>query len=96
MLTNLNYRCGGKVGIFLHIRKCTILYLHEHSGSFTVAPYLDKFGEADPSLRSNLQLFLNQKRYDAIFKTAWLQHQIPSIIARRLEGEISTGGWESL
>jgi hypothetical protein len=88
--------CGGNVGIFLAIRKCCILYLHHESGSWTVAPYLDKYGEVDPSLRSNMQLFLNQKRYDAIFRTAWLQHQIPSVIARKLEGEINTGGWESL
>ena len=92
----MSFRCGGNVGIFLAIRKCCILYLHHDSGSWTVAPYLDKYGEVDPSLRSNMQLFLNQKRYDAIFRTAWLQHQIPSVIARKLEGEINTGGWESL
>jgi len=88
-------KCGGNVGIFLLIRKCCILYLHNESGSWNVAPYLDKFGEVDPTLRTNMQLFLNQKRYDAILRSAWLQHQTPSIIARKLEGEVNIGGWES-
>jgi E3 ubiquitin-protein ligase UBR1 len=89
-------RCGGQVGIFLIIRKCVILYLHELSGSFMVAPYLNKFGETDPSLRNNMRLYLNQKRYDSIVRQAWLSHTIPSVVARKLEGETNTGGWESL
>jgi len=90
------HRCGGPVGIFIHIRKCVILYLHEDSGSFMTAPYMDKFGEPDPSLRSNLQLFLSQKRYDNGLRHAWLTHGIPSVVARKLENEVSPGGWESL
>jgi E3 ubiquitin-protein ligase UBR1 len=90
------HRCGGHTGLFLHIRKCCILYLHRESGSWTVAPYLDKFGEVDPSLRRNLQLYLHQRRYDAILRQAWLGGAVPSTVARKLEGEVNTGGWESL
>jgi len=50
----------------------------------------------DPSLRRNLQLFLNQRRYDSIIRNAWLTHQIPSVVARKLEAEVNTGGWETL
>ena len=46
--------------------------------------------------RRNRQLFLNQKRYDAFLRTVWLQHQIPTIIARRLEPDFNTGGWDTL
>jgi E3 ubiquitin-protein ligase UBR1 len=73
-----------------------VLYAHQESGGWSVAPYLDKFGEVDPSLRRNLQLFLNQKRYDSILRNAWLNHQIPSFIARKLEADVNTGGWETL
>jgi len=89
-------KCGNLTGLFLHIRKCCILYLHQESGSWTVAPYLDKFGEVDPALRRNLQLFLNQRRYDQILRQAWLNGTVPSMVARKLEGEINPGGWESL
>ncbi|KAI9739109.1 MAG: hypothetical protein M1834_007322 [Cirrosporium novae-zelandiae] len=89
-------KCGGNVGLFINIRKCEILYLHNRHGSWTHAPYLDKHGEVDPSLRRGRELFLNQKRYDALLRNVWLQHQIPSTISRRLEAEINTGGWETL
>jgi Proteolysis_6 C-terminal len=44
-------RCGKDVGIFINIRKCMILYLHNRNGTWLVAPYLDKHGEVDPCLR---------------------------------------------
>jgi E3 ubiquitin-protein ligase UBR1 len=43
-----------------------------------------------------LQLFLNQRRYDQILRQAWLNGTVPSMVARKLEGEINPGGWESL
>ena len=89
-------RCGKDVGLFLNIRKCTILYFHNWIGSWTLAPYLDKYGEADPGLRRGRQLSLNQKRYDRLFRDVWLQQGIPTMIARKLEAEINNGGWETL
>jgi len=79
-----------------------VLFLHsshDHkgfNGSWAIAPYLDKHGEADPTLRRHHQLYLNQKRYDALLRNVWLQHGIPSAIARRLEADINAGGWETL
>ena len=68
------FRCGGNIGIFMNLRKCVILYLHDGNGSFSNAPYLDKHGEVDPGLRRNRQLVLNQKRYDALLRHLWLHH----------------------
>lgn len=44
-------RCGQNIGIFINIRKCHVLYLHNNYGAWAVAPYLDKHGEVDPNLR---------------------------------------------
>jgi E3 ubiquitin-protein ligase UBR1 len=84
------------LGLFLNIRKCTIYYLHHVSGSWMVAPYIDKYGEVDPGLRHGRQLYLHQKRYDALLRTVWLQHGIPSVISRKLEMDINNGGWETI
>ncbi|KAL9101774.1 MAG: hypothetical protein Q9163_002993, partial [Psora crenata] len=89
-------KCGIDVGLFLNIRKCTVLYLHNRNGSWNLAPYLDKYGEADPGLRRGRRLTLNQKRYDKLFRDVWLQQGIPTTIARKLEAEINNGGWETL
>lgn len=88
--------CGGSVGLFINVRKCMVLFLHGHHGSWLVAPYLDKHGEADPTLRRHHQLFLEQKRYDRLFRDVWLQHGIQSAVSRRLESDVNTGGWETL
>ncbi|MCJ1430697.1 hypothetical protein MMC27_000047 [Xylographa pallens] len=89
-------KCGHDVGLYLNIRKCMVLYLHARNGSWTHAPYLDKHGEVDPGLRRSRQLFLNQKRYDALLRNVWLQHGIPTTISRKLEADINNGGWETL
>jgi E3 ubiquitin-protein ligase UBR1 len=41
---------------------------------------------------------LNQKRYDRILRDAWLMVNatVWSTIARKLEGEVNGGGWESI
>ena len=89
-------RCGGQIGIFIHIRKCMVLFLNRQHGTWAVAPYLDKHGEVDPTLRRHHQLFLNQKRYDALLRKVWLEGGIQSLIERMLEGDINNGGWETL
>ncbi|KNG50630.1 RING finger domain-containing protein [Stemphylium lycopersici] len=89
-------KCGGQIGLFIHIRKCMILFLNLDHGTWHVAPYLDKHGEVDPALRRHHQLFLNQKRYDALLRKVWLEGGVQSLIARRLEGDVNNGGWESL
>lgn len=90
-------KCGGRVGIFINVRKCMVLFLHEPmSGSFAHAPYLDRHGEPDPTLRRHHQLFLNQKRYDKLMREVWLGHGIQTFISRKLEADINPGGWETL
>ncbi|GAM85544.1 hypothetical protein ANO11243_035510 [Dothideomycetidae sp. 11243] len=89
-------KCGGSVGLFINIRKCFIIFLHDRHGSFAHAPYLDKHGEPDPTLRRHHQLFLNQKRYDRLLRDVWLSHGVPSVISRKLEADVNNGGWETL
>lgn len=89
-------RCGIDTGLFLNVRKGCVLYLHKQNGSFNQAPYLDKYGEPDSGLRRGRQLFLNQKRYDALYRNVWLQQGIPTMIARKLEADINNGGWETM
>ncbi|KAF8456775.1 hypothetical protein BDZ91DRAFT_777693 [Kalaharituber pfeilii] len=88
--------CQVGVGMFINIRKCHVLFLFGGKGAWSPAPYLDKHGETDTGLRRNRQLFLNQRRYDALQRAIWLNHGIPSIISRRLEAEVNTGGWETI
>ncbi|EEH19387.1 hypothetical protein PABG_01706 [Paracoccidioides brasiliensis Pb03] len=88
--------CGGNVGLFINIRKCMVLFLHNKNGSWHHAPYLDIHGEVDPGFRHHRRLILNQKRYDRLLRDAWLSHGIPAVISRRLEAEINNGGWESI
>lgn len=90
------FRCQIHIGLFINVRKCTVFYLHHNSGSWMVAPYIDKFGEVDPGLRHGRQLHLHQKRYDALLRNTWLQHGIPSVISRKLEQDINNGGWETI
>ncbi|KAF2796554.1 RING finger domain-containing protein [Melanomma pulvis-pyrius CBS 109.77] len=89
-------KCGGNIGLYINIRKCMVLFLNLNNGTWAVAPYLDKHGEADPTLRRHHQLYLNQKRYDVLLRKVWLEGSIQSLIARRLEGDINNGGWETL
>ncbi|KAA8909491.1 hypothetical protein FN846DRAFT_942436 [Sphaerosporella brunnea] len=89
-------KCGQNVGLFINIRKCALLYLHDYHGAWAEAPYLDTHGETDIGLRRSRQLFLNQRRYDMLIRNVWLQHGIPSVISRKMEAELNTGGWDTL
>lgn len=66
------------------------------SGSFSNAPYIDRYGEVDMLLRHGRQLHLHQRRYDSTLRTLWLSHGIPSYISRKLEADINNGGWETI
>ncbi|KAH9909357.1 hypothetical protein F4778DRAFT_716441 [Xylariomycetidae sp. FL2044] len=90
------FKCQGNIGIFINIRKCAVFYSHRVSGSFSNAPYIDKYGETDVGLRHGRQLYLNQRRYDSMIRSLWLSHGVPSFISRRLEADINNGGWETI
>ncbi|KAI8897884.1 hypothetical protein BC833DRAFT_620830 [Globomyces pollinis-pini] len=87
--------CGSKTGIFLSLKKCSILFLHKGQGCFINPPYLDSHGEVDLGLRRGRPLFLNQRRYDEV-RRCWLSHSIPSFIGRKLEMGLDGGGWRTL
>jgi len=89
-------QCQKNIGVFINIRKCATVYLFRLSGSFTPAPYIDKYGETDPQLRHGRQLFLNQRRYDTMIRNTVMNHGVPSLISRKLEAEINNGGWDTL
>ncbi|CAJ2500980.1 Uu.00g038330.m01.CDS01 [Anthostomella pinea] len=93
---HMRFKCQGNVGLFINIRKCALFYLHRASGSFSNAPYIDKYGEVDIGLRHGRQLYLNQRRYDSMVRNMWLSHGIPSFISRKLEADINNGGWETI
>ncbi|RKP02044.1 hypothetical protein CXG81DRAFT_18219 [Caulochytrium protostelioides] len=87
--------CAYHIGIFLWISKGVLLILFGTRGHFLQAPYLDSHGEPDLGLRRGALLYLNHKRYEQI-RTMWLQQQIPSFVARKLEGTFDAGGWMTL
>lgn len=113
-------------GIFMLVRKCSLLYLwgapnisalaaaHEPDqpgssstsagpagspmaglGTFALAPYLDEHGETDQLLRRHQRLYLNRKRLEGAVRRVWLKGEVASLVARRLDGEMGQGGWES-
>ncbi|KAI9321086.1 hypothetical protein BX666DRAFT_1851833 [Dichotomocladium elegans] len=90
-----NLECGGEIGIYLSIKRCVLILLHNGNGWFLNAPYLDAHGEVDQGLRRGRPQYLNLKRYAEIRKL-WLQHNIPVYIARQIEANFDVGGWTTL
>ncbi|KAK4688582.1 hypothetical protein P7C73_g1532, partial [Tremellales sp. Uapishka_1] len=94
---NLHMReCGAVVGIFIDIKRWMLLYLYAGSGSFNPMPFLDVYGELDPSLRRGHRQYIHEGRWEEIRRAVWLQHTIPTLTARRLELTTDGGGWGSL
>ncbi|KAL5535029.1 UBR1 [Sanghuangporus sanghuang] len=93
---NLHTReCGGAVGLFFLVKRCSLLYLYAGNGTFVQAPYLDVHGEMDVSMRRGRRQYLHFARWEEVRK-AWLNHGIPTLIARKLESTVDSGGWETL
>jgi E3 ubiquitin-protein ligase UBR1 len=106
------YRCGGAIGLYFQLKRCSMLYLYAGKGAFGNPPYLDVHGETDvlmryvsavlylhsysdpPNRRGRLQ-FLHAQRLEDLRKT-WLNHGIPTFVARKLDGTIDPGGWETM
>ncbi|KAG9039114.1 hypothetical protein FRB95_012825 [Tulasnella sp. JGI-2019a] len=87
--------CGGAVGMYFLVKRCMVLYLYAGSGSFLQPPYLDVHGEFDYMMRRGRRQYLHQHRFDDVRKT-WLNHGIPTLVARKLDGIIDSGGWDSV
>ncbi|KAI8366836.1 uncharacterized protein BYT42DRAFT_588028 [Radiomyces spectabilis] len=43
--------CGGEVGIYMVVKECFVLLLHDNGGTIMSAPYLDTHGEVDLFLK---------------------------------------------
>ncbi|RDB27292.1 E3 ubiquitin-protein ligase ubr1 [Hypsizygus marmoreus] len=87
--------CGGAIGIYFLVKRCSLLYLFANNGTFAQSPYLDAHGEIDISMRRGRRQYLHHARWEDARKT-WLNHQIPTIVARKLESTLDSGGWETL
>ncbi|KAI0498324.1 hypothetical protein KFK09_021565 [Dendrobium nobile] len=58
--------CGAGIGVFLLVRKTTILLQRSSRQAFWPSPYLDAFGEEDNDMYRGKPLFLNMERYAAL------------------------------
>ncbi|KAI0802993.1 hypothetical protein BC629DRAFT_1490697 [Irpex lacteus] len=93
---NMHLReCSGPIGVFFCVKRCAMLYLYANNGTFGQSPYLDVHGEADMSMRRGRRQFLHHTRWEEI-RRIWLNHGIPTLIARRLESTVDSGGWETM
>ncbi|PLW10957.1 hypothetical protein PCANC_15655 [Puccinia coronata f. sp. avenae] len=86
------WNCGGSVGAYLLIKKCSTLFLAAENGAFSMAPYLDEHGEHDVGMKRGRPQFLHAARWDEI-RRLWLSHSIPTFVARRQEASTDVGGW---
>ncbi|KAM3325472.1 hypothetical protein P3S67_000597 [Capsicum chacoense] len=58
--------CGAATGVFLLIRKTTILLQRSARQAPWPSPYLDVFGEEDNDIQRGKPLYLNEERYAAL------------------------------
>ncbi|EIW86012.1 hypothetical protein CONPUDRAFT_94286 [Coniophora puteana RWD-64-598 SS2] len=93
---NMHLReCGGAIGVYFVVKRCALLYVYPNLGTFVQSPYLDAHGEVDTSMRRGRRQYLHPARWEEIRKT-WINHSIPTVIARKLESSVDNGGWETL
>lgn len=86
--------CGGKVGIFLLLKRGRVLLVSGNRAILRPSLYLDLYGEMGVSMRRNKPLFLSQSRYAAL-QTLYLQHEIPKEVSRARASlrEVIRDGW---
>lgn len=58
--------CGAGTGVFLLIRKTTVLLQRSAHQASWPSPYLDAFGEEDTEMHRGKPLYLNEERYAAL------------------------------
>ncbi|GAB2230146.1 hypothetical protein Drorol1_Dr00014403 [Drosera rotundifolia] len=58
--------CGAGTGVFLLIRKTTVLLQRNARQARWVSPYLDAYGEEDVEMGRGKPLYLNEERYAAL------------------------------
>ncbi|SCV71410.1 BQ2448_2998 [Microbotryum intermedium] len=92
------WACGGTVGIYYMVKRNSLLYLYTDKGSFATPPYLDSHGEVDLGgrrSRNQYPQYLHKGRYDEVRKL-WLNHALPTVVARKLDATTDNGGWHTL
>ncbi|KAI0078524.1 hypothetical protein K474DRAFT_1619295 [Panus rudis PR-1116 ss-1] len=87
--------CSGPIGLYFCVKRCSLLYLYANSGTFAQSPYLDVHGEIDVGMRRGRRQYLHHARWEEV-RRLYLNHGLPTLIARRLEATVDNGGWESL
>jgi E3 ubiquitin-protein ligase UBR1 len=96
--------------MYFLIKRCFLLYLYTNNGTFLQSLYLDVHGEIGILMRhvkldssfflstfvhifANGQGHQHHARWEEIRKT-WLNHGIPTMVARKLESTVDNSGWE--
>ncbi|KAI0782190.1 hypothetical protein C8Q75DRAFT_727881 [Abortiporus biennis] len=87
--------CAGSIGMYFLVKRCSLLYIYANNGHFASSPYLDVHGEVDVSMRRGRRQYLHHARWEEV-RRLWLNHGLPTLIARRLESTVDNGGWEAL
>jgi hypothetical protein len=65
-------------------------------GEASFAPHSPRFALLTLRMfRRGRRQFLHPARWEEVRKT-WLNHGIPTMVARKLEGTVDSGGWETL
>ncbi|GAB2263939.1 hypothetical protein Droror1_Dr00026073 [Drosera rotundifolia] len=64
--TTHSMSCGAGTGVFLLIRRTSILLERNARQALWASPYLDAFGEEDADMRRGKPLYLNEERYAAL------------------------------
>jgi E3 ubiquitin-protein ligase UBR1 len=94
---HLRWECinGGRGMFFLPRNNCCLL-LDNGKGSFIDSPYRTEYGEVDRECKKGHNVFLSDKKYEDFQKKVWLTHNIPNVIAQKLDNLTDIGGWNTL
>ncbi|KAJ7808109.1 hypothetical protein B0H14DRAFT_3762717 [Mycena olivaceomarginata] len=98
--------CSGAIGVYFLVKRCMLLYVYSNNGTFSPPPYLNAHGEVDISMRfpqarlpAASALCMGEGAQDVAVpwvkvRKMWLSHGIPTVIVRRLEVSLDSGGWD--
>lgn len=73
--------CGAGIGIFLMLRRASVLLISGQHAVYRPSLYLDEDGEVDTHMRSNKPLYLSKVRFRELNKI-YVRHEVPREVAR--------------
>ncbi|KAJ3369626.1 hypothetical protein GGF31_005143 [Allomyces arbusculus] len=88
-------RCAGENALFVDMTRVSILVLFRQNGTFLPAPYLDPHGEPDLGFRRGRPMRISAAKVGELNRL-WITHGTASLVARKIEASMDTGGWETL